>query len=228
MPRLGIQKRPPIDLILPLALMMQSTVDIPQKTRVRHPFTPEEDARLVLVMQSAEAGRWSDVVQHFPGRTARQCRERWANYLSPAVWSRPWEPHEDELLVTKINDVGRSWSHIVRYFKGRSESDIKNRWYVHLQYQTVLVDQKLQIVTNSSEWQLPERKRRNRQSISPKENVIRLLLHNDGTVAPPEIPKPTGVCMPKEEPPVDCWDRFMPDEALDEQYAGFARFGFPF
>jgi hypothetical protein len=43
---------------------------------------------------------------------------------------------EDALLLEKINELGRSWAAIGRFFNGRSENDIKNRWYSHLRFST--------------------------------------------------------------------------------------------
>jgi hypothetical protein len=61
-------------------------------------------------------------------RTVRQCRERRHNYLNPAIRTEA----EDNSLIEKVNEVGHLWVSMTPFFNGRSESDVKNRWYSHL------------------------------------------------------------------------------------------------
>jgi hypothetical protein len=94
------------------------------------------------------------------------------NYLSPAVRTGPWRPVEDELLVAKISEIGRTWSALVQYFSGRSESDIKNRWYSHLRYRTVQgAGNSLMLLAETGQ----DRQKRNRKPACPKQAVMLLL-----------------------------------------------------
>jgi hypothetical protein len=94
------------------------------------------------------------------------------NYLSPAVRTGPWNPSEDDLLVAKINEIGRTWSVLAQYFGGRSESDVKNRWYSHLRYRTVQgAGNRMTLLAESVE----ERHKRNRKPACPKQAVMLLL-----------------------------------------------------
>jgi hypothetical protein len=99
---------------------------------VRHFFTADEDALLCRVMQDLPFTRWIDIASQLPGRSARQCRDRWMNYLSPANKNEAWTTAEDDLLLEKVNELGSRWSLISKYFNGRSENNVKNRWYTHL------------------------------------------------------------------------------------------------
>jgi hypothetical protein len=67
-----------------------------------------------------------------PGRTARQCRERWSSYLSPDIRVGRWTEEEDSDLLTCISQYGFKWATIAPHFNGRSSSDVKNRWHSHL------------------------------------------------------------------------------------------------
>jgi hypothetical protein len=64
-----------------------------------------------------------------PGRTARQCRDRWTNYLAPAISFEPWRPEEDSLIVHKVNEIGTKWATIAKFTHGRTGNALKNRWY---------------------------------------------------------------------------------------------------
>ena len=100
--------------------------------RARKVFTSEEDAKLTEIMRAQKFTSWEKVAQDLPDRTARQCRDRWLNYLSPNIRKDPWLWSEDKLLVAKINEMGTHWSNIAKYFVGRSDNHIKNRWYSYL------------------------------------------------------------------------------------------------
>lgn len=142
----------------------------------RRPFSVEEDARLMEIMRNQEFVNWDNVATQMPERTCRQVRERWVNYLSPNIRNDPWTEHEDYLLLEKINEMGRSWSNIGHFFDGRSENDIKNRWYSHIKYRIRAdVDGKFHFVTDPSQSLYPERKKRNRTKICPQKNAMRVL-----------------------------------------------------
>jgi hypothetical protein len=93
----------------------------------RRLFTPEEDALLFRVMVENPFLNWMTVASHLHGRTPRQCRDRWANYLSPDNKNGPWTELEDEMLIAKFHELGAHWTTIAKFFEGRSESNVKNR-----------------------------------------------------------------------------------------------------
>lgn len=63
-----------------------------------------------------------------PGRTARQCRDRYSNYLKPTFVHCDFSPEEDQLLAQKVKEFGSHWSTIQLFFQGRSGNALKNRW----------------------------------------------------------------------------------------------------
>lgn len=142
---------------------------------IRHPFTVEEDTKLLEIMTTTKVINWEQIAANFQGRTARRCRERWVNYLNPNIRTGPWTENEDELLLAKVNEFGHCWSSISKHFNGRSDSDIKNRWYSHLKYKTVYIDGKLKFVSDPSESPFPVRKTRRKIKDSPQLNALRNL-----------------------------------------------------
>jgi len=91
-------------------------------------FSPEEDKQLSeLVKQYGERG-WKRIALSIPFRTARQCRERWINYLSPQVSLEPWSSEEDMKLHELTKILGQQWSKISNHFSNRTDVMIKNRW----------------------------------------------------------------------------------------------------
>lgn len=98
-------------------------------------FTPEEDRKLINLIARQGAKKWDRIALSMPGRTGRQCRDRFHNYLDPSLSNGPWTKEEDNLLEEKVNELGQHWNKIVNFFHGRSENNIKNRWYTYVSKQ---------------------------------------------------------------------------------------------
>jgi Myb-like DNA-binding domain len=49
-------------------------------------WTAEEDGRLIRLMAQGFAS-WSKLAKQMPGRSSKQCRERWSNHLDPCKFS---------------------------------------------------------------------------------------------------------------------------------------------
>ena len=94
----------------------------------RQKFTKEEDDMLIKMVNIYGAKKWSRIASKIPGRTPRQCRDRYANYLAPGFKNSEWSLCEDILLVEKFSQYGSQWTLISHYFQGRTPNSIKNRW----------------------------------------------------------------------------------------------------
>ncbi|KAL7532995.1 hypothetical protein ACHAXR_008208 [Thalassiosira sp. AJA248-18] len=64
-----------------------------------------------------------------PGRTGKQCRERWTYQLQPGIKKGGWTNDEDTLLMTLQKRLGNKWTKIAEHLTGRNDSDVKNRWH---------------------------------------------------------------------------------------------------
>lgn len=53
------------------------------------------------------------------GRTYKQCRERYTNYLKEGLNVGPWSKEEDQLLLTMHARIGNKWAEIARHLKGK-------------------------------------------------------------------------------------------------------------
>lgn len=91
-------------------------------------WTEEEDDRLRYVVQQSFE-HWGKVAEQMPGRTAKQCRERWTNYLDPTLIKTPFTPTEDEILLHLQAQMGNKWAAIARQINGRTENAVKLRYH---------------------------------------------------------------------------------------------------
>lgn len=98
------------------------------RSHSRTKFTPREDAIIQQIVGQKGAKDWRSFERYLPGRTARQIRERYINYLSPHTRKGDWTDYEDTLLRSMVLEHGRKWSQIAMSFEGRTDVMIKNRW----------------------------------------------------------------------------------------------------
>jgi hypothetical protein len=104
----------------------------PQASKAK--FDAAEDGLLFDAVRRLGTANWRRIARLLPGRNARQCRERWNNYLSPELVNGEWSLAEDEILWNKYAELGPHWVAIAKLFPGRSKNSVRNR-FLHLQRQ---------------------------------------------------------------------------------------------
>ena len=100
------------------------------QTLNRSSFSQEEDNQLKALVEEFGDKNWPEIASHMKNRTTRQCRERYRHYLSPNIVNGEWTPQEDEILLQKYNEFGPRWVTIAKFFKTRTDINVKNRWIV--------------------------------------------------------------------------------------------------
>lgn len=91
-------------------------------------FTSNEDELLKMIAWRYGAKNWILIASMIPGKTARQCRDRYMNYLAPGLCHSEWTVEEDDLLKKLYKEYGPKWSLISKQLPNRSPINVKNRW----------------------------------------------------------------------------------------------------
>jgi hypothetical protein len=98
------------------------------KMRPHEKFTANEDAQLRFLVSEAARTDWFAVAQQLPGRSARQCKDRWQKYLNPDIKRCSWTPDEDAALRKRYDELGPKWARIAAFLPNRTDYMVKNRF----------------------------------------------------------------------------------------------------
>ena len=93
--------------------------------RHRKKFSIAEDNKLKKLVDVFGVGNWTKISKMMGHRNARQCRDRYNNYLSPNLNMSPWTFEEEMKLDYLVQMYGRKWSMISKFFYNRTEINLK-------------------------------------------------------------------------------------------------------
>lgn len=112
----------------PLALYTMPNFEEKKPPPIKVKFSPEEDSKLLNLVQQYGAKNWIKISQLMETRNPRQCRERYNNYINPNLRKDDWKKEEDDLIEEKVLEFGPKWNKISKFFDNRSDYSIRNRW----------------------------------------------------------------------------------------------------
>ena len=173
----------------------QNSSNMQTTRKRRQPFTPDEDQKLRTVVNTFGENDWHVICKFMNGRTARQCRDRWREYLMPSLKLTEWTPEEDMILIEKIKECGKKWSVICLSLKGRSETAAKNRWR--------LLERRRMGVINSKQSKISENDSSSSSESLSSPNSMPDFSASDCPVLPSYIYCVDSSCKQKNQPNVD-------------------------
>ncbi|XP_019081453.1 transcription factor MYB53-like [Vitis vinifera] len=134
------------------------------KSKNRHLSWPEI-AMLTELERSRKRCRERNPDLHRPdiptlaglSRSGKSCTERWNNHLDPNVKRENFSQEEDDAIICFQSLYGNSWESIAAHLPGRTDNDVKNRWYNHLKKKKIgKISQEIANSWSTSELVYPE------------------------------------------------------------------------
>ena len=101
----------------------------------RRRWTKAEDAALREYVNLYGERAWDQICKLIPGRTTKQCRDRWRIYLNPNVRSSDFSKAEDDMLKILVERMGKKWTQISHMFNGRAPEMLKNRYHTIIRHE---------------------------------------------------------------------------------------------
>jgi hypothetical protein len=116
----------PTDPVTPAA-SLASTVT---SRAPRRNWNGEEDTKLTEAVKK-HGKKWVAVATMVPGRTDKQCRQRWIYTLDPATAGKTtgrWNGEEDAKLIEAVEKYGKDWVVVATLVPGRTDKQCRARW----------------------------------------------------------------------------------------------------
>ncbi|OMJ78495.1 hypothetical protein SteCoe_21648 [Stentor coeruleus] len=91
----------------------------------------EEDSALKDIIKKFNSKSWVTIARKVSKeigtkRTAKQCRDRWINYLNKGINNRSFTDYEVNKLISIQEVHGNKWIDMAKELKGRTENQVKN------------------------------------------------------------------------------------------------------
>jgi hypothetical protein len=115
-----------------------NTDQTPGRTGIR--WTADEDNQLKNAIQRHGSNNWATIAALVPGRTKKQCSNRWHNNLDSSVdrtslATGKWTADEVEHLKDAVQRHGtNNWTTIAALVPGRTKRQCSSRWHENLNY----------------------------------------------------------------------------------------------
>jgi hypothetical protein len=107
-----------------------STSSSPKASK-RNLWTAQEDAQVAELVKK-HGTKWAIVASFMKNRNGKQVRDRYINYLLPNIKTDLWTEAEDQFLINLTYQHGNKWKLISTFIQGRTENQVKSRYYTHL------------------------------------------------------------------------------------------------
>lgn len=137
------------------------------KKYTKKPWCPRDDAILMDTIDEIGRVNWNVIASRLPGRTGKQCRERYNNHLLGDIVKGHWTEEEEAIVISSHSRLGNQWANIARLLPGRSCNDVKNRCkslqkrgsvyrsHYNLTLQREIISDKFKFLRKSSEFTPP-------------------------------------------------------------------------
>ncbi|XP_076889090.1 transcription factor MYB44-like [Bidens hawaiensis] len=101
---------------------------------IKRPWTIYEDNLLRILVNENGPNDWSFISTYFADRSAKACRARWCDQLSPELNHLPITLEEHLAIAQAHAEIGNCWAEIATRLNGRTANRVKNHWKSDLRW----------------------------------------------------------------------------------------------
>lgn len=181
------------------------------------PWTKDEDAKVIELVQKYGPKRWSLIAKHLRGRLGKQCRERWHNHLNPDIKKTAWSENEDAILLDLHSKMGNKWAEMAKFLPGRSDNAIKNHWNSTIKKRIEESSQAITTTTNTTSTTSPKKSAK-KQKIVNNSKSLKLPVFASSVPYSPLLASTNSKSneSPPPQPPTTIEDDVLPTILLED------------
>ena len=97
-------------------------------------FTYKQDIKLKRYVKNF-GENWNEVAKKLKKFTPEECHKRYQQIKDIKIIKVMFTEEEDKLLEEKVEAHGKRWYIVVKFFSGKTQNDLKNRYYRHIRKQ---------------------------------------------------------------------------------------------
>jgi len=117
----------------------------PSIKKTRRTWSPEEDVQLLGFIEKY-GKKWAKIASCMKSRNGKQVRDHYLNALAPDINRGVWTEEEDKAIIFYYKKYGAQWCKIAECLSGRTETQVKGRFYTNLKQKFMMKNVKVEII----------------------------------------------------------------------------------
>tara|TARA_B100001094_G_scaffold100626_1_gene96787 strand:- start:1081 stop:2028 length:948 start_codon:yes stop_codon:yes gene_type:complete len=111
------------------SLMQEDTLQQdPKNSTSYQQWKKHEDDLLEEAVRKNGKCTWSQISDMVPGKTGKQCCDRWRVHLKGATGRNVWGKQDDAALEKAVHELGHNWTLVARAVTGKTNRQCRDRY----------------------------------------------------------------------------------------------------